>query len=127
MLWVLLASSKRSEKSIVNDFRNDYIKQNIVPHLKPGMLLIMDNAVIHRTKEVAKLVKETGATLLFLPPYSPDLTPIELAFSKVKRILRRMRETDPFKLFVNLKGALAMITESDAKSFFKHCGYGHCK
>src|SRR3546814_15618308 len=69
-----------------------YVRQYLAPQLKPGDIVILDNLSSHKGDEAAALIAERGATLLFLPPYSPDLNPIEMAFAKLKHLLRKARE-----------------------------------
>ena len=69
-----------------------YVEQVVVPTLRPGDIVIMDNLSCHKRSEVKPAIEGAGATLLYLPPYSPDLNPIELAFSKLKRLLRDAAE-----------------------------------
>src|SRR3546814_16613239 len=69
-----------------------YVRQYLAPQLKPGDIVILDNLSSHKGDEAAALIAERGATLLFLPPYSPDLNPIAMAFAKLKHLLRKARE-----------------------------------
>jgi transposase len=100
-----------------------YLERVLLPELCPGRIVVMDNLSAHKTQKVRGLVEGAGCELLYLPAYSPDLNPIEEAFSKIKGILRkaeaRVRET----LVEALGPALSAITEEDARGFFEHCGY----
>ena len=100
-----------------------YIEQCVVPTLKSGDILFMDNLSAHKVAGLEELIQACGAHLIYLPPYSPDFNPIELAWSKVKSILRRLKaRTFPY-LIKALKQALLAITPQDIHAWFAHCGY----
>jgi transposase len=100
-----------------------YIEQFVVPELRPGDVVIMDNLAAHKVKHVRPLIEATGARLVYLPPYSPDLSPIELAWSKVKAILRKLAARSYEQLESAVVQALGSIRISDAIGWFHHCGY----
>lgn len=100
-----------------------YIEQFVVPTLEPGDVLFMDNLSAHKVAGVEELIRSHGAHLIYLPPYSPDFNPIELAWSKVKTILRRLKARTWPDLIEALKEALLAITPQDIHSWFAHCGY----
>jgi transposase len=83
----------------------------------------MDNLSAHKGKKVCQLVEARGCQLLFLPPYSPDLNPIEEAFSKVKASLRRARARSRETLVGAIGRVISAVTAQDARGFFEHCGY----
>ncbi len=99
------------------------IEQVLAPHLKPGQTVIMDNLSSHKSVKVQKLLADKGCKILFLPAYSPDLSPIELAFSKLKQYLRRAGARSREVLETTIAEALGTITLEDAKAYFRHCGY----
>lgn len=101
-----------------------YLEGVLLPELRPGRIVVMDNLSAHKTKKVRKLVEEAGCELLYLPPYSPDFNPIEEAFSKIKGILRRAEARRREVLIEALGPAISSVTEEDAQGFFEHCGYG---
>jgi transposase len=116
------------EKFIIDGSANGdifeaYIEHVFAPTLKSGEIVIMDNLSIHKGKNVRDLIESRECQLLFLPAYSPDLSPIEEAFSKLKTILRgigaRTRET----LHEAIEYAATTITANDAAGWFRHCGY----
>jgi transposase len=78
----------------------------------------------HKGERVRELIEERGCELLYLPPYSPDLNPIEEAFSKVKRILRKAESRTREALVEAIGAAVSAVTAKDARGFFEHCGYG---
>ena len=100
-----------------------YIEQCVVPTLKPGDVLFMDNLSAHKVVGIEALIEASGARLIYLPPYSPDFNPIELAWSKVKTILRRLKARTFPDLIEALKQALLAITPHDVRRWFAHCGY----
>ena len=101
-----------------------YLERVLLPELAPGRIVVMDNLCAHKTQKVRELVEGAGCELLYLPPYSPDLNPIEEAFSKIKGILRRVEARTRDALVEALGPAISSVTEEDARSFFGHCGYG---
>jgi transposase len=100
-----------------------FVKQVLVPQLRPGDAVIVDNLSSHKRASVRKLIEEAGATLLFLPPYSPDLNPIEMVFSKIKQLLRSMACRTREALWNAMQSVLDRVTASDAINCFAHCGY----
>lgn len=100
-----------------------YIQQCVVPTLQPGDILFMDNLSAHKVAGLEELIRSSGAHLIYLPPYSADFNPIELAWSKVKTILRRLKARTFPDLIEALKQALLAITPQDIHAWFAHCGY----
>ncbi len=101
-----------------------YLERVLLPELNPGRIVVMDNLSSHKTQKVRELVEGAGCELLYLPPYSPDLNPIEEAFSKIKGILRKAETRTREALVEALGPALLSVSEEDARGFFEHCGYG---
>jgi transposase len=100
-----------------------YIQQCVVPTLQSGDILFMDNLSAHKVAGLEELIRSCGAHLIYLPPYSSDFNPIELAWSKVKTILRRLKARAFPDLIEALKQALLAITPQDIHAWFAHCGY----
>ena len=100
-----------------------YVEQILAPSLQPGQMVIMDNLSIHKGNKVRQLIEARGCQVLFLPAYSPDLSPIEEAFSKVKAVLRRIGARTREALQEALEYALTTVSASDASGWFSHCGY----
>ncbi len=100
-----------------------YVEQVLLPALKPAQIVIMDNLSAHKGSKIRELIEAQGCELLFLPPYSPDLNPIEEAFAKVKALLRRMGARTRETLVEAMGWALEAVTVRDARGFFEHCGY----
>jgi transposase len=100
-----------------------YLERLLVPTLVPGQIVIMDNLSVHKDARVRPLIEGAGCTLVYLPAYSPDLTPIEQAFSKIKEALRRVGARTREQLEAAITAAIATVTAHDAKGWFTHCGY----
>ena len=100
-----------------------YLEQVLCPQLRPGQVVIMDNLSAHKVAGVRERIEATGARLLYLPPYSPDLNPIEQAWSKVKQILRGLKARTADALEKAVAEALATITPENSAAWFQHCGY----
>lgn len=100
-----------------------YIEQILAPSLRPGQIVILDNLSIHLGPRVKNAIEAKGCQLLFLPAYSPDFSPIEEAFSKLKAILRRVGARTREALQEAIIEALPCITAQDALGWFLHCGY----
>ncbi len=100
-----------------------YLEQVLGPDLQAGDVVVLDNLRVHKAPGLAEVVAARGARLLYLPPYSPDFTPIELAFSKLKMHLRTAAARTREALRTALDAALAWITAQDAQNWFDHCGY----
>ncbi len=100
-----------------------YLEQCVVPTLQPGDILFMDNLSAHKVTGLEELIRSHGAYLIYLPPYSADFNPIELAWSKVKTILRRLKARTLPDLIDALQQALLAITPHDIHAWFAHCGY----
>lgn len=100
-----------------------YIEQILAPSLHGGQTVVMDNLSTHQGVRVRQAMEAKGCRLLYLPSYSPDLSPIEPAFSKVKTLLRRKEARTPEALQQAIAEALDAITAQDACGWFTHCGY----
>lgn len=101
-----------------------YVEQVLCPRLRPGQVVILDNLSAHKVAGVRERIEAAGAQLLYLPPYSPDLNPIEQAWSKVKQILRSLKARSSEALESAVAEALNAITAENAIAWFAHCGYG---
>ncbi len=100
-----------------------FVEQVLVPDLRPGDVVIMDNLSSHKRRRIRELIEDANARLVFLPAYSPDLNPIELVFAKVKQLLRSMACRTRDTLWKAMQSVLDQVTPSDAVNCFKHCGY----
>jgi transposase len=100
-----------------------YLEQILLPSLAPGQMVVMDNLSAHKGARVRQLIEERGCQLLFLPAYSPDFSPIEETFSKIKAYLRRVGARTREALQEALAQSLETVTSQDARGWFAHCGY----
>lgn len=100
-----------------------YVEQILAPTLKRGDIVIWDNVPIHKGEDARRAVEARGARLLFLPPYSPDLNPIELAFAKLKALLRKAAARSAASLWRALRKAIACFTAQECENFLGHAGY----
>ena len=100
-----------------------YVEQQLVPTLKAGDVVIMDNLSSHKRPKVREAIERAGCRLLLLPPYSPDLNPIELAFSKLKALLRKAGERTVEGLWKLLGQVVDAFSPEECRNFLKHCGY----
>ena len=109
--------------AVNGDVFEAFVEQVLVPELRPGDVVIMDNLSSHKRQRIRELIEDAGARLVFLPPYSPDLNPIELVFAKVKQLLRSMACRTRDALWKAMQSVLDQVTPSDAINCYKHCGY----
>jgi transposase len=101
-----------------------YIEHVLCPALKPGDVVVMDNLSSHKVNGVRKRIEEAGAAVMYLPPYSPDLNPIEKAWAKLKQLLRAAKARSKETLDQAIAEALKLISADNAKAWFKHCLHG---
>ena len=100
-----------------------YVERVLAPSLKPEQIVVMDNLSSHKGSRVRELIAGRGCELMYLPPYSPDLNPIEEAFAKIKAVLRRAGARTREALIEVMGRALDAVRASDARGFFEHRGY----
>ena len=100
-----------------------YLEHVLCPQLKPGQLVVMDNLGAHKVDGVRELIEQTGAALCYLPPYSPDLNPIEKCWAQVKQKLRQLKTRSVTALQEAIPEALSTISPQNAVNYFRHCGY----
>jgi transposase len=100
-----------------------YAEQVLVPTLSPGDVVVVDNLAAHRSARARRAIEAAGCKLVFLPPYSPDLSPIELAFAKLKALLRAAQERTVEGLWDFLGRALDAFSPQECGNYFRHCGY----
>jgi len=103
-----------------------YLDQVLIPDLKPGEVLVLDNLSAHKLSDLEDRLAQHGVSVIFLPSYSPDLNPIEKCWSKVKAALRTAKARTFDALVVAIKQALQSISLEDASHWFAHCGYVVC-
>jgi len=100
-----------------------YVRQQLVPTLRAGDLVVLDNLSAHKVAGVREAVESVGASLLYLPPYSPDLNPIETVFSKFKALLRTAAERTVETLWTTCGQLLDQFRETECRNHIRHCGY----
>lgn len=100
-----------------------YVREILSPTLSPGDIVIMDNLSPHKNDHTLELIAQAGAEVMFLPPYSPDLNPIEKMWSKIKSILRSLGARTRDELLMAIATAFARVTSKDAAGWFASCGY----
>ncbi len=100
-----------------------YIQSFLAPTLRPGQVVVIANLSAHKSPRVRELIAAQGCTLWFLPAYSPDLSPIEEAFAKLKELLRRAKARTHEMLVQAITAALDRITAADARGYFEHCRF----
>jgi transposase len=118
-----MGPSMAVEGATTREVFETYVEYFLAPALRPGQLVVMDNLGAHRPKRVRELIEDKGCELIYLPPYSPDFNPIEEAFSKVKRILRKIGARGKETLIEAMGRALGAVSIEDVRGFFAHCGY----
>jgi transposase len=100
-----------------------YVRDLLCPTLKSGQVVVLDNLAVHKATIIREHIEAVGCDLLFLPSYSPDLNPIELAYSKIKTALRKAAARTQEALDEAIPKALDLVTAEDALGWFHHCGY----
>jgi transposase len=109
--------------AVNGDIFESFVAQVLVPELHAGDVVVMDNLSSHKRERTRELIEGAGAELHFLPPYSPDLNPIEMIFSKIKQVLRSLACRTKDQLWRAMQDVLDRVTPSDAMNCFRHCGY----
>jgi transposase len=100
-----------------------YVEQVLAPTLRPGDVVVLDNLAVHKQPEVRAVIEATGALIRFLPPYSPDFNPIEMAFAKLKAFLRAARPRSFDHVTALMAAALGLFTPAECRNYVRHCGY----
>ncbi|MCA9028688.1 MAG: transposase, partial [Planctomycetaceae bacterium] len=100
-----------------------YVQQQLVPTLRAGDIVVMDNLSSHKREGVKDAIEAAGANVMDLPPYSPDLNPIELAFSKLKTLLRKSAARTVESLWNQIGQIVDQFSPQECRNYFKHCGY----
>jgi len=109
--------------AVNGDVFEAFVAQVLAPELRSGDVVIMDNLSSHKRQRVREIIEQAGARLVFLPPYSPDLNPIEMIFAKVKQLLRSLACRTRDVLWKTMQSVLDHVTPTDAFNCYEHCGY----
>jgi transposase len=104
-----------------------YVGHVLVPVLRPGQIVVLDNLSSHKGSEIARMIEQAGCQLWLLPPYSPDMNPIEKMWSKIKQFLRSAKARCTEELYSAVGAALRTVSPHDAVGWFESCGYGYIK
>ena len=109
--------------AINHDLFDAFVEQVLLPELRPGDVVVLDKLSSHKSDKARTLIESRGARLEFLPPYSPDLNPIEMIYAKIKQLLRSMACRTREALWTAMQSVLDRVTSSDAANCSRHCGY----
>jgi transposase len=104
-----------------------YVEQQLVPELRPGDIVIMDNLASHKSAALRRLIQAAGARLWYLPPYSPDLNPIEQAFAKIKHWMRSAQQRSVEETWRHVGSLLATFSPDECRNYFVNAGYASIK
>jgi transposase len=118
-----LVAQKAFDRPINGALFEEWVEQCLVPTLSPGDIVVMDNLPAHKGPRVEQLIKNAGAELRYLPPYSPDMNPIEKAYSKLKAHLRKIAERTVAGLMRALETCADIFKPAECENYFKACGY----
>lgn len=118
-----LLATMTIEAATDTDVFQAFLDQVLCPRLQPGQIVVMDNLSAHKAEAVRHSIEAAGASLLYLPPYSPDLNPIEKCWSKIKQALRSLKARTAEALEASLVTALASISAENARAWLRYCGY----
>ena len=118
-----LVATLTVEGAVDTEVFNAYAERVLGPRLRKGDVVVLDNLTAHRASRIEKVAEARGARVLWLPPYSPDYSPIEQCWSKIKAYLRGAKARTREALEEALTAALGLVTKADIRGWFKHCGY----
>jgi transposase len=118
-----IRTSHVEEGAVNGTIFKEFVERRLCPCLQPGDTVIMDNLSVHKVPGIQKAIEAKGATLLYLPPYSPDLSPIEMMWSKMKTYLRKKAARTLEDLYIAIQEAFSCVSSQDLQGWFKHCGY----
>jgi transposase len=116
-----IIASMTIEEAMDGDIFLAYVEHILCPALKLGDVVVMDNLSSHKIRGVRRLIEKAGAEVLYLPPYSPDLNPIEKAWSKLKQTIRSSKARTKEALEIAIAEVIRMITPDNAMAWFNHC------
>jgi len=111
------------QSSVNTEIFAAFVKNLLIPKLSAGKYVVMDNVSFHKSSTIVNLIESTGARVVFLPPYSPDLSPIEKMWSKIKEIIKRLKPRTNSEFHNALTSALYDVSEEDLNGWYEECGY----
>ena len=117
-----MVATFQKEGSIKRDDLETFLEEDLLPKLEPGAVLVLDNARTHHGGKIAEIVEAAGCSLLYLPPYSPDFNPIELAWAWIKRVVRRMAPREAVARLAAIQSAVASLPAEFGESWFRKTG-----
>jgi transposase len=112
------------DQAMTGDIFRTWLTRCLVPTLRPGDIVVMDNLAAHKVARVRKIIEGAGARLLYLPPYSPDMNPIEQVFAKLKALLRKAAARTKEGLWATIGQLLDAFSPEECRNYFRHAGYG---
>jgi transposase len=118
-----VVASKAYDHAMNAETFEDWLEQHLLPILEEGDIVVLDNLKAHKSPRVAEILAKKRCTVRYLPPYSPDFNPIEMAFSKLKAILRKLAERTVAGLIAILEGCAKLYKPVERQNFFEACGY----
>lgn len=123
LTWYGMGAVMTIDGAVDADIFRAYVRQVLVPTLRAGDVVVMDNLSVHKVQDIESMIRAAGAQLIYLPPYSPDLSPIEPCWSKIKVLLRGIKARTRAALDQALTKIVGKISNGDARGWFAHCGY----
>ena len=118
-----MVAARSKEGAMKREDVEAFLRRDLLPLLEPGSILVLDNASIHHGGKIEKIVKKAKCSIVYLPPYSPDLSPIELAWGWIKRFVRQLGPRDEASREEAVKKAIAALPDEFATGWFAKCGY----
>ena len=117
-----MVATFQKEGSIKRDDLETFLEEDLLPKLEPGAVLVLDNAQTHHGGKIAEIVEAAGCSLLYLPPYSPDFNPIELAWAWIKRVVRRIAPREAVTRLAAIQSAITSLPSEFGESWFRKTG-----
>jgi len=110
------------EGGTVTETFHAFVEHLLCPHLRPGHVVVLDRLPAHRNLQIREMIEDKDARVVFLPPYSPELNPIEPAWSKIKTVIRKKKPRSMMDIDIAVASALPTVLHTDSIGWFEHCG-----